>query len=195
MRSLAPLLSATVLPLALLATSSVAPAQLLDTEALVTCAGCGFNGADVSDDTSGAWGYNVVTFRMAEQFVVTSAAGWNVSTITFFAYQSLSPTSPCPISNVNIQIWDGQPGLVGSNVVWGDTTTNRFQSGVWSNIYRVHAGVPQTNTDRAVFAVTCTVGTQLAMGTYYVDFAMPNTSTFSGPWAPTNSSTSTSTAV
>jgi hypothetical protein len=193
MRSLAPMLRTTVLPLALLVTPSVAAAQLLDTEALVTCAGCGFNGADVSDDTSGAWGYNVVAFRLAEEFTVTSAAGWNVSTITLFAYQTLSPTAPCPITSVNMQIWDGPPGP-GSAVVWGDTTTNVFQSGAWSNIYRVHAGVPQTNTDRAVFAVTCTVGTQLAMGTYYVDFSMPNTSAFSGPWAPTNSNTSTSTA-
>ena len=64
------------------------------------------------------------------------AGGWNISTITFYAYQTGSTTTTT-INNVNLRIWNGVPGAGGSSVVFGDTTTNRLAGSSFSNIYRV----------------------------------------------------------
>ena len=61
---------------------------------------------------------------MADDFTISSLAGWQIDQITFFAYQTDAPTSPSPITGVYYQIWDGSPDDPGSVVVYGDLLTN-----------------------------------------------------------------------
>ena len=162
-------------------------AVLWDNGPLVTNPGGGAGGADASAlqtalglSTYG-FGHAVSSgFRVADDFTVP-AGGWLVSDITFFAYQTGSTTTST-INNVNLRIWDGPPGQGGSNVVFGDTATNRLASSAWSNIYRV-LDTGLLDTARPVMADVATVNTFLPAGTYWVDWQTGGTLA-SGPWAP-----------
>jgi hypothetical protein len=164
-------------------------AVLWDNGPLVNCAGCGTGGADESVLQSASLAMTTLGFghqlsagnRVADEFDVTDASGWNVDQITFFAYQTGSTTAST-ITEVNLQIWDGPPNVGGSSVVFGDTTTNRLLSTGWSNIYRV-SETTSGGTTRPIMANTVAVGTYLPQGTYWLDW-QSNGTLASGPWAP-----------
>lgn len=161
-------------------------ALLLDSGPLVTHVGGGFGGADASRlqnsslvmTTLGFTASTTGAFRVADDFTVP-AAGWNVSTITFFAYQT--GAAACTLTDVRVQIWNGPPNA-GGTVVFGDTATNRFASCALPNIYR-DSETTVANNQRPIQAATATVGTTLAAGTYWVDFQVGG-SLASGPFVP-----------
>jgi hypothetical protein len=160
-------------------------AVLYDNGPQVTHPGGGAGGADASAVQTGlgnstyGFGHAVSSgFRVADDFTVP-AGGWNVASITFFAYQTGSTTAST-INAVNVRIWDGPPNA-GGTVIWGDTTTNRLASSAWSNIYRVLDSA-LTNSQRPIMADVATVGTFLPAGTYWVDWQTGGTLA-SGPWA------------
>lgn len=162
-------------------------AILFDNGPLVTHPGGGSGGADASalqtalGNSTYGFGHAVSSgFRVADDFTVP-AGGWNISQITFFAYQTGSTTTTT-INHVNLRIWDGPPGQGGSNIVFGDTTTNRLAGSSFSNIYRV-LDTGLLDTARPTMADVATVGTTLAAGTYWLDWQTGGTLA-SGPWAP-----------
>ncbi len=164
----------------------VAPGAILyDNGPLVTHPGGGFGGADASAlqtalllSTFG-FGHAVSSgFRVADDFTVP-APGWNVTTITFYAYQTGSTTTST-INAVNLRIWDGVPGV--GNIVFGDTTTNRLSTSTFTNDYRV-LDTALTGNTRPIMADVATVGISLPPGTYWVDWQTGGTLA-SGPWAP-----------
>lgn len=162
-------------------------AVLYDNGPLVTHPGAGAGGADASAVQTAlllstyGFGHAVSSgFRVADDFTVP-AGGWNISTITFFAYQTNSTTTST-INAVNLRIWDGVPGAAGSNVVFGDPTTNRLASSTWANMYRV-LDTALTGSTRPIMADVVTVNTLLPAGTYWLDWQTGGTLT-SGPWAP-----------
>jgi hypothetical protein len=165
-----------------------APAAVLyDNGPQVTHPGGGAGGADASavqtalGNSTFGFGHAVTSgFRMADDFTVP-AGGWTIDQITFFAYQTGSTTTST-INAVNLRIWDGPPNDPGSMVVFGDTTTNRLTSSIFSNIYRV-TDTTLTNNQRPVMADVAAVGVFLPAGTYWVDWQTGGTLT-SGPWAP-----------
>lgn len=162
-------------------------ALLLDSGPLVTHVGGGFGGADASRlqvtslamTTLGSGASVASGTRVADDFTVP-APGWNVSTITFFTYQTGSTTT-CTITDARVQIWNGPPNA-GGVVVFGDTTTNRFASCAFTNIYR-DSETSALNSTRPIMAVTTTVSTNLPAGTYWVDVQLGG-SLASGPWIP-----------
>ena len=162
-------------------------AILYDNGPLVTHPGGGFGGADASA-LQGALTMTIFGFghqitannRVADDFTVP-AGGWDISQITFFAYQTGSTTTST-FTDVRLQIWDGPPGVGPSAVVFGDLVTNRLASSTFSNIYRVTDTTLLTN-NRPIMANTVTIGTTLAPGTYWLDWFAAG-SLASGPWAP-----------
>ncbi len=162
-------------------------AVLYDNGPLVTHPGGGAGGADASAlqsallNSTYGFGHAVSSgFRVADDFTVP-AGGWNISQVTFFAYQTGSTTTST-INNVNLRIWDGPPNVGTSTVVFGDTTTNRLGSTTWANSYRV-LDTALTNNQRPIMADVATVDTFLAPGTYWLDWQTGGTLA-SGPWAP-----------
>ena len=162
-------------------------AVLYDNGPLVTHPGAGAGGADASAVQTAlllstyGFGHAVSSgFRVADDFTVP-AGGWNISTIKFFAYQTGSTTTST-INAVNLRIWDGVPGAAGSNVVFGDTTTNRLASSTWANMYRV-LDTALTGNTRPIMADTVNVNITLPAGTYWLDWQTGGTLA-SGPWAP-----------
>ncbi len=160
---------------------------LYDNGPLVTHPGGGAGGADASAvqtalgmSTYGAGHQLSAGNRIADDFTVTGG-GWFIENITFFAYQTGSTTTST-INHVNLRIWDGPPNDPGSAVVFGDTTTNRLVSSVWTNIYRVLDTALMDST-RPVMASEVAVNTFLPTGTYWLDWQVGGTLA-SGPWAP-----------
>ena len=164
-------------------------AILFDNGPLTTSTGTGAGGADESSLQSVTLGHNTLGFghqvaftnRIADDFTIPADTEWQIDTITFFAYQTNSPTAST-ITGVNAQIWDGVPNDPGSTVVWGDDTTNIMTSTAWSNIYRV-TETSGGASNRPIMANVATVGTTLGAGTYWVDWQSDG-SLGSGPWAP-----------
>lgn len=164
----------------------VAPgAVLYDNGPLVTNPGAGAGGADASalqtalGNSTYGFGHAISSgYRMADDFTVTGS-GWNITTITFYAYQTGSTTTST-INNVNLRIWNGVPGV--GSIVFGDTATNRLASSSWSNIYRV-LDTGLGDAARPIMADVVTVNTFLGPGTYWVDWQTGGTLS-SGPWAP-----------
>ncbi len=118
--------------------------------------------------------------RIAEDIVLTD--DYDVTELVFYGYQTGAPTSPPTINEINVQIWDGDPSVGGSSVIWGDDVTNVLGSAVWSNAYRQAEDNP--GTTRAIYRVTVdATGLSLPAGTYWVDWQMGGTLA-SGPWQP-----------
>ncbi|MBX2990433.1 MAG: T9SS type A sorting domain-containing protein [Bacteroidetes bacterium] len=162
-------------------------ALLYDNGPLVTHPGGGLGGADASslqNTVLNTYGYNVnagASFRVADDFTVSGGA-WIVDSIAFFGYQTGSTTTST-MTAVRLQIWDGPPGEAGSNIIFGDITTNRMIATRFSGIYRVIA----TNllaSDRPIMRNIVDVGGLLLLpGTYWLDWTMTG-SLASGPWQP-----------
>lgn len=160
---------------------------LYDNSPLVTPPGGGSGGADASalqtalGLASYGFGHQLTEgYRVADDFTVP-AGGWYIASIIFFAYQTGSTTTST-IDHVTLRIWDGVPGETGSNVVFGDTTTNRLVASTWSNIYRV-IDTDMSGTTRPIMVNRVNVGITLPPGTYWLDWQSGGTLP-SGPWAP-----------
>ena len=120
--------------------------------------------------------------RVADDFTVPVGQSWVLDSVVLFGYQTGATTGAPTMNNVNLQIWNGVPNATGSVVVFGDTTTNRLATSVFSNIYRV-LDTGLTATNRPIFANTVTLGVTLTAGTYWLDWQTGGTLA-SGPWAP-----------
>ena len=163
---------------------------LFDNGPLVNSPGTGVGGADESVLQSVSLGMATLGFghqfplgyRVADDFVIPAGEVWNVTGITFFAYQTGAPTNPSPITGVYFEIYDAMPPA--GNVVGGNIANNALASSAWSNIYRVTEATTGSATDRAIFANQTTMTpVQLGPGTYWVAWSTAGTFA-SGPWAP-----------
>lgn len=167
-----------------------AGATLLDTRPqLITHPGGGSGGLDESRLQNTSLGMSTAGFgvqsagpnRIAEDFVVP-APGWEISDIAVYAYQTGSTTTST-LTALNFQIWDGDPSLGTSTVVFGDGSSNRLSSTAFTNIFRAsETAIGATN--RPVMAATASgLSIVLPPGTYWLDWQLSG-SLASGPWAP-----------
>lgn len=152
-------------------------------------AGTGFGGADESVLYTTTFGMSTIGFghqqalfnRVADDFMITDCA-WRIDSVVFFGYQTGSTTTST-FTGVTFRLWDSIPDVSGSNVVYGDTTTNRMIRSVWSGVYRI-TETTTGNSTRPIMRNVCTMGgTIIPAGTYWLDWASSG-SLGSGPWAP-----------
>jgi subtilisin-like proprotein convertase family protein len=115
-------------------------------------------------------------FRVADEFVVP-AGGWDIDEVIFYSYQTGSTTTST-MTGVQLQIWDGAPGV--GTIVFGDMTTNRLTGTTWDNAYRRTDTTP--GTTRPVMENTVAADVTLPAGTYWLDWCTLG-SLASGPWA------------
>lgn len=119
--------------------------------------------------------------RVADDFMITDCA-WRIDSVVFFGYQTNSPITST-FTSVNFRIWDSIPDVVGANVVYGDTTTNRMIRSTWSGAYRI-TETTTGNAARPIMRNVCSAGgVILTGGTYWFDWSSAG-SLASGPWAP-----------
>jgi hypothetical protein len=173
------------------ATSNASKDVLLDNGPFIThpTGGSGGNGASALQTalTMGTFGSNVnhnalpgEYYYMADDFTATGT--WTLTSIKFFGYQTGSTTTST-FNGVYVQIWNGDPSLATSSVVWGDLTTNRFLSTAWTNVYRV-LDTDMMNTQRPIMQIVANMaGCVLPAGNYWVQWGLTGTGA-SGPWGP-----------
>ncbi|GAB4128827.1 MAG: hypothetical protein Fur0027_12860 [Raineya sp.] len=149
--------------------------------------GTGAGGAAVSQleapmTTLGAGAQAVNRNRVADDFTIPPSTTWAIDSVIFYAYQTGSTTTST-ITEVRLRFWDNIPGQTGSNVLFGDTTTNRMGATRWSGVYRVSTDL--NNTQRPIMVVRANLpsgGLVLNSGTYWIDWSYRG-SLSSGPWA------------
>lgn len=119
--------------------------------------------------------------RVADDFTISDCY-WRIDSIVFFGYQTGSTTTST-FTAVNFRLWDSIPDAVGSNVVFGDTVTNRLISSTWSGTYRI-TETTTGNAQRPIMRNVCIVNSLiLPAGTYWLDWQSAG-ALGSGPWAP-----------
>ena len=158
--------------------------MLYDNGPFVTHVGGGPGGSDYSllqnpPNTTLGFGYNQAgAIYVADDFTATE--DWAIDSLVFFGYQTGS-TLTSTFTGIFVEIWNGDPGVAGSAVVWGDLTTNLIVDTYWTNCYR---GSDLIATNRPIMGVVAgTSGLNLPAGDYWVVFAATG-STTSGPWCP-----------
>ena len=161
-------------------------AVLYDNGSFVTHPGGGAGGADESQLQTalgmGTYGFGhqlSAGNRIADQFTIPAGETWDITNITFFAYQTGASTTST-ITGVNVQITDAMPP--GGSVVFGDQSTNIMSSTAWANTYRT-LDTASGDTARAIMASVTDVVVSLGAGTYWIDWQADG-SLASGPWAP-----------
>jgi hypothetical protein len=153
-----------------------------------TGTGDGFNGGNTSAIETGfnTFGYTASTasfFAVADDFVVTDAAGWSLNSVTVYAYQT--QTTPNPVSTFNdirISIFAVNPNGTQAAPTYGDFTTNRLLSTAFTGVYRV-TPTTLTNGQRAIMSITADLSDipDLAPGTYWIGWTLGGTQA-SGPF-------------
>ena len=170
--------------------SLTAKAQVLyDNGPVFNSAGTGAGGANESVLYTTTFGMGTIGFgnqqiaynRVADDFVVSDCA-WRIDSVVFFGYQTNSTTTST-FTSVNFRIWDSIPDAAGSNVVFGDTVTNRLIRTSWSGVYRI-TETTTGNAQRPIMRNVCSAnGVILRGGTFWLDWSSAG-SLASGPWAP-----------
>lgn len=110
--------------------------------------------------------------RLADDF--TMANPFTINSLTFYGY--LTGAGAPGATALTLRIWDNTPGAVGSNIVFGDTTTNVMTSTGWADspsglgIFRTTNTDTAGNTRRVQQLVAGGLNISLAAGTYWLDF-------------------------
>lgn len=167
--------------LALAAIGAGAHAQLWNQSAMVNVAGGGTGaiaGADLSQLETGEtiFGFGSQTANnnvMADDFVV-SAGGWNVTGLTFWAYQT-GATAPS-ITAASFAI---DSDLTSTAVASSGTFAVNF-----TNIFRTNAGDTTSNNRRLQRIDITGLNINLAAGTHWLKWNFAGSTAFSGPWQP-----------
>ena len=128
--------------------------------------------------TNGTFGYSVNylnststgPLHQADDFTVGSG-GWRVSGFVVYGFRSNGLTTEQFNTGV-LQIWDGVPGQLGSNIVAGNLTTNILQTTAFTSIYRTGRG--SASTIRPIMAATLAFSTPIILpaGTYWMDYGL-----------------------
>ncbi|HNY02910.1 MAG TPA: IPTL-CTERM sorting domain-containing protein [Bacteroidales bacterium] len=157
---------------------------LYDNGPLYNSVGTGAGGANESylDFSSNSYGSNAsvdLGYVVTDDFTIASGT-WNISSIDFYAYQTNSGTTST-FTAVYVAIYSGSPDV--GTLVWGDYSTNRLGSAVFSNVYRTQT-LGNGSATRPIMKVTAnTPGLTLPAGTYWVEYGFSG-SLSSGPWVP-----------
>ena len=113
--------------------------------------------------------------RLADNFTVPAGQTWTITSVSVQGFVANWTAPVSPFSGAALQIWNGVPGAQGSNVVFGDLTTNRLASATPSNVYVIRNTVVQPTTQnfsRPLWKLNMSVATPLTLGpgTYWIDF-------------------------
>ncbi len=168
---------------------------LFDQSQLVTHAAQGFNGSDASAImATAAPGANLYgssctgTFHLTDDFIVPAGQSWTINKIAVYCYQTNAANPVPPVSTftaLRLRIFNGDPAQTTSTVIFGDLTTNRLTTALWSNIYRTTDNDIGIASNRAIFRLEADLNPPVVLGagTYWLNWQATGT-VASGPWTP-----------
>ena len=130
---------------------------------------------------------------LADNFIVPSGNTWTLNNFTMYSIDQVVPPTgtTSPYTNIRIRIWNGVPGAVGSTIVFGDLTTNRFLSTAFSGRKAIFnsqvptPGAPAPNLP--IFSITGTLGTSVVLtaGNYWIEWQIAHTANCFSPTSQT----------
>ena len=142
----------------------------------------GFFFSELQHNTGNATEANRITgfsparpsFRLADDFTISQPCTLNTVALYGFGVDNQTQN---PFFFSTLRIWNGIPEGIGSSIVFGNDTTNRFASSVDSAYFRISNSVvpppgsaPGSNTK--IFRIMLTINTTLPAGTYWFDWDM-----------------------
>jgi hypothetical protein len=104
--------------------------------------------------------------RYADDFTLSGST--QIASVDVYAFVNGSGTVTSPFTSMTLRIWDGPPNSTSSNIVFGNTTTNRLASSTLAMVYRTLGDAADTN--RPVWVNRLTIGATLPAGTYWLDW-------------------------
>lgn len=115
------------------------------------------------------------SFQLGDDFIVPVGQQWSITSFDFFAHQNSYIGATIPVDQLRIQLWNGDPSLPSSSIIYGNMTTNVLDAANSNNtvIYRIPnsiIGFPviAPNTNRKIWKIKGTVTILLNPGTYWV---------------------------
>lgn len=136
-----------------------------------------FAGNTTQSNNAAGSAVNQATFRLADDFVIPVGETWTINSVNTFAYLT-GGGATTPFTAATLRIWDGRPGDAGSNIIFGDTTTNRLGASTDTNTFRIfNSAFPPPGsapgTTRRIWQNTLTVSPALVLtaGDYWIDWA------------------------
>ena len=112
------------------------------------------------------------TYLLADDFTVCS--NWTLSKITLYAYVTTSSTlTSSPFNDLRLAIYNGDPQVGGSSIVYGSLSTNVYQSSFRANVYRVANST--TDYTRELWKIEFNLSYAIAPGTYWLAYSLGNT--------------------
>ncbi|MBL9000106.1 MAG: hypothetical protein JNK25_03080 [Phycisphaerae bacterium] len=130
------------------------------------------------------------SYRLADDFEVTSPNGWRVTGLSFFAYSPGATEAASPFAGVSVRIWAGRPGDHGVLIAYGDATTNRLSGSEPTGTYRVFhtLGLPSAtapDTSRLIWRLDADgINTFLAPGRYWLEWQITCVDPDAGAYVP-----------
>lgn len=133
----------------------------------------------VSNTLAGSGGIyntaNTSNFLLADDFVVPTGETWDLTSVEVFGYQTGYAGTAIPIDQMRVQIYNGDPSLPSSTLVFGDLTTNRLNATLSGDalMYRIfNSSVPSPGTPpgttRKIWKFNGTAVVTLQPGTYWL---------------------------
>ncbi len=129
------------------------------------------------------YGATFSAVRLADNFTVPAGQTWKISSVTIYGFVQNWLADQSPFAGGVLQIWDGQPGDAGANVIFGDLTTDRLLSSTRNGVCVISntaVPAPGINPDfnRCLYENKLSIAPTITLGpgTYWIDFA---TNTFS----------------
>lgn len=113
--------------------------------------------------------------RAADDFTIPTGQTWNITKVTFYAYQTGYVGIFSPFTDVRVRIQNANPSSGASTVVFGDLITNRLLVSSDAMMYRVpNTTTPAPGTpaelNRKLFKIEATVNVALTAGTYWIEW-------------------------
>ena len=168
--------------------SSQSATTIFNNGPIITNPGEGYEGANVSiapavlNYTAGFIMNKTTGYRLADDFQVPAGETWNLTAVKLYGYQTGSSTIST-FTGLYARIWEGRPGDLGANPVWGNDGANILTGSVFSGTYRVQENQSITNNTRPVMELSGVVSTSLGAGTYWLEWTTTGSSA-SGPFNP-----------
>ena len=164
-------------------TGTVAPSGYSWSELEAPNTSLGVSGFYLNDLTS--------DFAIADDFVVPTGETWDLSKIKVYAYQTNNAGAVVPMDVLRIRIWNGDPAVATSTIVFGDMTTNRLstESG---EAFVFRTGNTAAGTTRKVWELIGDASVTLTPGTYWLEYQIHATNNATAFFPPLTTLGSTS---
>jgi Secretion system C-terminal sorting domain len=109
------------------------------------------------------------SFALADDFTVPAGEVWDLTSVDFYGYQTGYTGSTIPIDALRVRIWNGDPTLPTSTVVFGDMTTNVLDVFASGEAFVYRTG-PTPGTTRKIWKFTAPTLTSLPAGVYWIEY-------------------------